>query len=245
MSITVQEYEARFAVDMHSYGSQPVFGRPEDGGRLEAVRLPSGGVIGLRCPASCDPNDSSNEVHEAFATVRTVAAAAAEAARVRADERLSDTAKTADAAKHWTAAASKVAALQAKVSGDFATFENFERGFFAPPPVTDPVAQLADMEARQWIAAQPVDALPGIVAAMHAGERHGLLVACMRSPVPLPAGIGQALPAAWRAHLERSQPEMLRAVEARRERLEWLRERIDQSAAVIPKAAQGITHRAA
>lgn len=232
---TISDYTRALVEAVASEGAQPIYARAEVGGELDAIRLPSGPVIAWRAPASLDPNDSGSELHKAALAIRTATSAAARVATIKRDDRLSDTAKDGDIAKAWADAADKADKLLSEVEAEAERFAAHERATLAPERVTDPVRQLADMEARQWLASVPPADLPALVAKMHAGELAELLAAAMRSPVPLPGGIAQALPAAWRAHLTRTRPDDLRALDARRERLTWLQEVTRQAAGAIQR----------
>lgn len=225
------EYEANFADVIRSEGGTAIFG---NGGRIDAVRAANGVVMPWRPPEGITTD--SPELHVAAVAVRAMTSAAAQAAVVERDPDLSDTAKARKVAEIQAAATSKVGDALHDAELDMATFETAATAFYAPPPVADPVEQVRDMEARQWLAAQPEAALPGIVQKMTAGELPALLAAAMRSPVPLPGGIAQALPAAWRAHLERTAPDRLHAMETIRERKEWARMVVRQVASVVVPA---------
>jgi hypothetical protein len=228
---TRADYSRNLADALASEGSQAIF----SGAEIEVIRLPSGGVIAWRPPESADPSESSNEIHKAAGAVRAVTNAAARVASIQRDADLSDTAKARKVAEVLADAATKAERAVADAEAEIASFEAAERQFMAPPTVADPVEQIRDMEARQWLAAQPVADLAGVVQKMQAGELPDVLAAAMRSPVPLPGGIAQALPAAWRAHLERTAPDRLQTFEQRRERVEWLRIVVRQAADAIPR----------
>ena len=232
---TLSEYTRNLVEAVASEGAQPIYARAGEGGELDAIRLPTGGAIAWRAPESVDPTDSTSEVHKAALAIRTVTSAAARVAAIQRDDRLSDAAKADDVAKVWAEAAAKADKLASEVEAEAERFAAHERATLAPPPVTDPVHQMADMEARQWLASVPAADLPDLVNKMQAGELPELLAAAMRSPVPLPGGIAQALPAAWRAHLTRTRPDDLRALDARRERLTWLLEVTRQAAGAIQR----------
>ena len=232
---TLSEYTRNLVEAVASEGAQPIYARAGEGGELDAIRLPTGGAIAWRAPESVDPTDSTSEVHKAALAIRTVTSAAARVAAIQRDDRLSDAAKADDVAKVWAEAAAKADKLASEVEAEAERFAAHERATLAPPPVTDPVHQMADMEARQWLASVPAADLPELVNKMQAGELPELLAAAMRSPVPLPGGIALALPAAWRAHLTRTRPDDLRALDARRERLTWLLEVTRQAAGAIQR----------
>jgi len=232
---TLTDYTRNLVETVASEGAQPIYARAEVGGELDAIRLPTGAAIAWRVPESADPNDSASELHKAALAIRAATSAAARVTAIQRDERLSDTAKAEDIANAWAGGAAKVDKLLSEVEAEAERFAAHERAMLAPPPVTDPVHQMADMEARQWLASVPAADLPDLVNKMQAGELPELLAAAMRSPVPLPGGIAQALPAAWRAHLTRTRPDDLRALDARRERLTWLLEVTRQAAGAIQR----------
>lgn len=232
---TLSDYTRNLAEAVASEGAQPIYARAEEGGELDAIRLPTGGAIAWRAPESVDPTDSTSELHKAALAIRTATSTAARVTAIQRDARLSESAKAEDIASAWAGGAAKVDKLLSEVEAEAERFAAHERATLAPPPVTDPVHQMADMEARQWLASVPAADLPELVNKMQAGELPELLAAAMRSPVPLPGGIAQALPAAWRAHLTRTRPDDLRALDARRERLTWLLEVTRQAAGAIQR----------
>lgn len=230
--MNIEDYETNLAEAVRAEGGTAIMNTE---GRIDAVRTANGATVAWRPPEGTTTD--SPELHAAAVAIRAMTNAAAQAAAVERDADLSDTAKARKVADVWTVARGKVDRALHDVETDMATFEAACAAFYAPPPVADAVEQVRDMEARQWLAAQPEAALPGIAQKMTAGELPALLAAAMRSPVPLPGGIAQVLPAAWRAHLERTAPDRLHAMEAIRERKEWARMVTRQVGSVVAPAA--------
>lgn len=232
---TLSEYNNNFAATVASERANAVFDRIEDGGRLRVIRTATGAVVPWSPPDSMDPGDSASELHKGAMAARTLTSVSNRVKAIQDDARLSDQAKADDIARAWAEGATAADRLQADVEGDIERFTAHEAAFFAPPAVTDPVQQIADMEARQWFQALHADQVPGVVHAMENGEQPALLAALMRSHIPLPHGVQQTLASAWRAHLARTKTAELRAIEGRRERLDWLRMVTAQVASAIPR----------
>lgn len=235
MTVTLQQYDQNLAQTVASEGGNAIFDRAEDGGRLRAIRSASGATVAWGPPATVDPADSGSEIHKAAQAVRVLTNTSARVSTITSDPRLSDQAKAEDVAKLWAEAASRADKLLEEAEGEAVRLAEHEAGFFAPPPAADHIAELRDGELRQWFRSLPPGDVPAMVNAMANGEQPALLVALMRSPTPLPHGVAQVLPDAWRAHLVRTKPDELRAIEARRERLDWLLTVVRQVASAIPR----------
>lgn len=219
----LQNYHTALGQDMAAMGHTVMFNDTmgEFTG-IDAIHLEQSGVIPWRAPASADPTNNANEIHKAAVIARTLAVAVADTNRIKRDARLSDAAKAADANAIWAKAKADLDRAFQEATAENRKLVEYERTFYTSPKVTDPVEQLADMEARTWLIAQDRDQLSGLLDRMTRGELPGLLQAAIRSPFPLPFGLDVPVRNAWNAKIARDQPDMLQAVKDRRERMDWL-----------------------
>lgn len=240
-----EAFETATAALWRTMGAEPIYSRSEDGNRLDAVRLPTGQTVAWRLPESCDPTRSGDESHFVTTAIAAVAAASCEVAKVGADPNLSQMGKTAKTAAHWSEAEARISEIAAKAEAEAKSFEKYQAGFNAPPRAADAVEQLADSEVRTWINSLPAEALPQLARDLLEGKQTEVLTAVMRSPIPMPPALAAVAQDAWTRHLERTQLDAVRLVRERADRVTWAREIVGQVQAAIPKAAQGVTHRAA
>lgn len=240
--MTLDDFNSRLAEAVTTEAGQPIIAN----GQLQAVRAATGQVVAWAPPESCDPHNSSDEVHVAAEAVRILTNAAARVRQVQADPRLSMAAKSEDAARVWANAAARADAILLKAEAEAERFRAYERAFFAPEPVAEAVAELRDWQQREWFERLAADKVPDLVEAMGRGEHPDLLRALLRSPVPVPHGVQQLLSRLWEQYLERTRPNDLRAIKARRQRVDWLLEVARQVASAIPRPqSAGPVHRAA
>lgn len=201
-------------------------------GAPEVFRLPHGGVVAWRPPPGMAP--SALEAGHAARAIRLATEGAARVALIKADKRLSDDAKAADAALVWAEVAESVDKIAADAQNALASLEQRAQTLAMPAPNESAVDEARDAERRQWFAGLHDVEAQRVIHEMSAGEHVEIMAALLQSPTPV-GRHAEAIRAAWKLHQERSYPEQTRAMSSARQRAEWLATVTEQAAAAIPR----------
>jgi hypothetical protein len=111
-----------------------------------------------------------------------------------------------------------------------------EDALYAAPPreSSDIVGEFRDQKMRDWFDGLAPAQRTEIMAAVDRGEHRELVLALARDPVPSlgrTMGIGQ-----WRASVEKTRPNELKALEQRRYAIEWARAAIDSAESILQRS---------
>jgi hypothetical protein len=207
--------------------------RNEHGG-IEAIRFANGTACAWRCPGDSD----SRETHSGAKLVRTVAKAHNDIARVQADSTRSESWKAEQIGRITDDAALAFAVVKAEANKVVADFDAADARDAVPPAIQpgDYATALVDHECREWLRSLDRDAQVKLIGELTEPRHTRLLAAMMRSPVPLPVWIAPAVSGAWLDVQAKADPHGARLRRQASERVNWLRQVMEQSANTLPKS---------
>ena len=173
------------------------------------------------CPTG--PSATDSVFNGVWGVMNKVEAVKAEAKRVGADQYLSDEGRANKVRATWGGVREALKQLEGTLIAEGSQVDDIERTLFSVPRIepTDAVTALADREIREWFGTLDASTRAKYANEMIAGERRELLVALVRSPIPTP--YEHVAKTAWRACVERAEPQKVAGLAKRRERLEWAR----------------------
>jgi|GEM_PF-1966564 len=206
-------------------------------GSVEALINASGAAVAWRAPASLSPD--SREAGLAAKAIMIGARSAGAIARVNKDDRLSDSAKTADAAKIANEASAELAKVVADVDAIVAAHASIDARDLAPPALApnDIVGGLLDRELRDYVRGLTIEGHNTLAQSLIKGGDSRMLDALQRSPIPLPAVLAAVVPAAREAALLKDNPAFAKQASDARGRNEWLAMVVAQAHGALPRAA--------
>lgn len=228
----------RLAEEFAAAGAQCVFGNPAVGGfdGIDAIRLPTGGVIGWRAPAGLDNDCTQHGARLA----RIAIEASARIAAIGSDTDHSESWKAAERGKVAALTADQFAAARADANREIAAFKAADVRESVPPPLsqTDAVGAIEDREIRDLVRAMQPDEQAALAHELLAGQHPRVLAALLRSPLPWTGVLGDTLPAAWATAKARANPHEYRLREQAQQAVAWLAEVIEQAQNTLPQVTQ-------
>lgn len=200
-----------------------------------ALRMPSGAVLQNIVPPM--PFDDNDDLNFAQSCVSCALKYERKLADIAANPRFSDVGKVMEMlpAHHEAIRGAAVSLRKVELATD--KIDKDLAGFYEPPAIGagDTVSPLIDSEARNYIRSlSPDEVLKLINRLDETGDPRIMraLLGIVRSPLPIASLIEQSAHAAWRNLRERSEPDVLGKLQARKKLADW--------AGIVVSSASGL-----
>ena len=229
--MNIETYLQGFAETIAAEGGEAIRSRA---GEIDVVRTATGGAIGWRSPEAVTLDD--RELHLAASLVRNLTSHAAQIAQVERDPDLSDSAKARKIEVIGNEARTRAEGIEREAMDVLAAVERAQASL-APPRAADAIEATEDGEVRAHVRSLAAEAQTALAQTLMDGKDDRILLALMRSPLPLTGVLAEALPEAWRRHVGRSDPDRSRALARGKELSEWLGVILEQTHGALPRPA--------
>ena len=230
MALTIAAEEA-IVLKMLEAAPDDVLEARKNASKNEKPRSSEAHVIGLRefgcAPIAfvkeCPTGESNTDpiYHGVWNIMNRVQDVKALAEQVGKDRHLSDEGRAAKLASGWARVRESLNQLTGVLVAEAPQIDAIEKQVLSVPAIepSDAAKALQDVEIRRWFTDLTPEARIKYAQEMYAGQHEDVIAALVRSPIP---GVTREFAkAAWRAVIERKEPQRVQGISKRRDRLEW------------------------
>lgn len=225
------ERQPPLSPQMHQYTDSLANAVQSDGGHVlrgpkggvDVFRSASGTAMAWRPPHGLEPG--SEVAHLAAKAIRAISDRDSRVKKIANDVRLSDAAKKADSEKIVDEVEAKVEGMMAEAKKVIDEFEKFRSSVFAVPALepTNAVEAINDREVRDFFNTLSTEQRLTHFNEMQAGQHERVLLALMRSPLPLKGSIANSVQVIWDDYVRRTRPDAARSADFRAVHVDWLK----------------------
>lgn len=230
--MTFSTYEQNFADMLTGLGATAVAG--EQGG-IDAIRFANGSAVAWRAPPSAEPG--TREAHLVARMVQIAADGHGKIAKIAGDPDRSPDWKAREVEKIAAATNAAFAAVKVEAEKLVADFAALDAKEAVPPALApgDASGAILDHEIRDRVHAMTPADHAALAQRLTDGECPRVIEALLRSPFGLPKGVlADIVPRAYLDLQAKRDPQTARLRTAARERVEFLADRTQQIATVLP-----------